>query len=117
MNTNTLSSGSTFKDVIDFILTYINYAIYIIIGLAILYFVWNVFKYYFKESGEESRKEGREFVLWAVIGMFVILSFWGLVNILMNTFGFDDNSPKNNIPSVISGRNDNNSRPPGGTSF
>ena len=33
------------------------------------------------------------YVLWSVVGFFVILSFWGMVNILTNTFKLDSSQP------------------------
>lgn len=31
--------------------------------------------------------------MWSIIGFFVILSFWGIVNIVTNTFKLDSNAP------------------------
>lgn len=73
------------------ILTYFNGAIKFIIGLAILTFVWNVYNYYFKADAD--RTEAGQYVLYSVIGFFVMLSMWGLVNLLTGTFKFDNTQP------------------------
>jgi hypothetical protein len=44
-----------------------------------------------------AKKEAGLYVMWSVIGFFVMLSFWGLVNILMNSFKLDNNLPPNTI--------------------
>lgn len=60
----------------------------IIIALAFLMFVWGIVKYFFIHGGEEkSREEGRDFILWGLIGMVVLFSVWGFVNILLSTLG------------------------------
>ncbi len=88
-----LDSGSNLSSVIDFVLAYFNEAIFLIIGLCVLTFVWGVYKYYFvKNDSPDARAEGGKFVLFALVGFFVILSLWGLVAILRNTFGIGSNS-------------------------
>lgn len=61
----------------------------LILTLAFLMFVWGVYKYFIAGSASaEERQEGQKFVMWAVVGFFVIFSLWGLVWILLRTFGF-----------------------------
>lgn len=82
------------KYVIGLIVTYFNYAVYLIMGLAVVLFVWNIFKYFIKGSDSVSdKKEAGQYVLWSIVGFFVILSFWGMVNILTNTFKLDSSQP------------------------
>lgn len=82
------------KYVISLIVTYFNYAVYLIMGLAVVLFVWNIFKYFIKGSDSVGdKKEAGQYVLWSVVGFFVILSFWGMVNILTNTFKLDSTQP------------------------
>jgi uncharacterized membrane protein YuzA (DUF378 family) len=59
--------------------------VYIIIGLAVFIFVFGIFKIITSESPEEKQK-GRDLMLWGIIGIFVMVSLWGLVNILQGTF-------------------------------
>lgn len=60
-----------------------------ILALAFLMFVWGVFNYFIAGgASEEKRQEGQKFVLWSVIAFAVIFSIWGLVRVLMVSFGF-----------------------------
>ena len=60
----------------------------VIFGLAFLVFIWGVVTRFFVHGGDETKRvEGREFVLWGILGMVVLLSVWGLVNILLSTLG------------------------------
>ena len=47
--------------------------------------------------------------MWSVIGFFVILSFWGLVNILLKSFQLDNQLPTNSIFGTFKSSNNNNS--------
>lgn len=60
----------------------------LIFTLAFAVFVWGVIDYFFLHGSEESkREEGRQFILWGIIGMVVLFSVWGFVNILLSTLG------------------------------
>ena len=69
----------------------INEAYIILISIAVLILVYGLFKFIANAGDPAARKEGRSFILWAVIGIFVMTSVWGLVNILKNTFQLDEN--------------------------
>ena len=56
--------------------------------LALLVFVWGIVNYFFINGGDEKKRaEGRAFALWGILGMVVIFSIWGFVNILLSTLG------------------------------
>lgn len=60
----------------------------VIFSLAGAAFVWGVVNYFILHGDEEAkREEGRKFVLWGLIGLVVLFSVWGLVNILLSTLG------------------------------
>jgi hypothetical protein len=83
---------SNLCELISAIVYYFNVGIYLIIGLATVVFIWNVFNYFFKADGGD-KKEAGLYVMYSVIGFFVILSFWGLVNIVKNTLNLDTRVP------------------------
>ncbi len=66
---------------------YLNQALVVLMGVALVIFVWNIIKYFIK--GNEDHKEAAPYVMWSIIGFFVILSLWGIVNVLKNTFFSD----------------------------
>ncbi|MCX6719391.1 MAG: pilin [Candidatus Taylorbacteria bacterium] len=78
-----------------------NLAVYILISIAFLYIVWNIVQYFIKgKSGDEDRKESGTNIMWCIAGLAIILSIWGLVNILMNTFGTKTNAPTDKFPKA-----------------
>lgn len=87
---------------------------YILVALAVIYIVWNVVQYFIKANGGDRKEVGMN-IVWGIVGLFIIVSIWGLVNILTNTFkttptdqaipnlGTDTNRggiPANQIPIV-----------------
>ena len=73
----------------------INTAVVPIIGAFILaVFVWGVVKYFFLTNKGDATKlaEGRQFILWGLLGMVLYFSVWGLVNLLLSTLGVTSGS-------------------------
>jgi Type IV secretion system pilin len=101
--------NKTFADIIYQIIGYFNTAIYVIMSLAVIFFVWNVFKYFIMKSDNPTeRAEAGKYVLYSLIGFFVILSFWGLVNIFTNTFQLDNRPPTGAFPGSYNSSNTTN---------
>jgi hypothetical protein len=44
--------------------------------------------FFLNGTNESKREEGKQFAIWGILGMVVLLSVWGLVSILLSTFGF-----------------------------
>jgi len=65
-------------------------SVYLIIAFSVVIFLWGVFK--FVRSEGEDRSEGKQFMLWGIVGLFVIVSLWALVSILQNTVTLNTNS-------------------------
>ncbi len=64
----------------------------ICISLSVVWIIINVVRYLIAGDNSEKRKAGGYAVLFGVIGLFVILSIWGLVNILRQSFVTDPGS-------------------------
>lgn len=64
---------------------------FVLLSLAIFIFVFGVFKIIASNSVEDKEK-GRDFIFWGIIGIFVMVSLWGLVSVLQHTFILNTNS-------------------------
>lgn len=88
-----LSGGTSFKDWVGSgttgIIGLLNTVVVpVIFAFAFAAFVWGVVNYFFLSSGDETKRaEGRQFVLWGILGMVVLFSVWGFVNLVLSTLG------------------------------
>ena len=57
--------------------------------LAVAFFVWGVVQYVINADSEEAKSKGRDFMIWGIIALTVMVSIWGLVRIFGNTFNID----------------------------
>jgi hypothetical protein len=71
----------------------------IVMSFAVTLFFWGVAKYILSGANEEKRKEGVYYILYGVIGIFVMVAVWGFVFLLSNIFGVGIGGQLN-VPSL-----------------
>ena len=80
--------------------TLINFVIPFIIGLAVFVILWGIFTYITHSAEEEKRAQAKSFIVWGIIGVFCMLSFWGFVNILSNSIDLDTAIDSSQFPKA-----------------
>jgi fumarate reductase subunit D len=79
------AAPANFKELIMIFLDIINDLVRFVMVLALLFFLFNVFKLVFANGDEKSIEEAKTFMFYGIIALFVMVSVWGLVNILTAT--------------------------------
>lgn len=87
---------TTFEGLVNKFITIIKYVVPLIFAIALVAFLWGVFQYFF--SGAEKKEEAKDFLLYGIIGLFIMVSVWGLVRILTGTFLLENAQP--NLPGL-----------------
>ena len=54
-------------------------------ALAMVYFVYGIVQYLLSPGSEEVKKTTRSHMIWAVVGMFIMLSVYGIIHLIINT--------------------------------
>jgi uncharacterized membrane protein YidH (DUF202 family) len=68
-----------------------------LISLAVVWFIWNVIRYVMSQD-EEGKGKAKSQMIWGIVAIAVMVSVWGVVNLLRNAFGVEGN---NQIPSSV----------------
>lgn len=76
--------------IVNCVIGFFNAAIYIMMSLAVLFTIYGAFQ---MVASEEKRDSGRQRVIYGIVGLFVMISVWGFVNILKTTFGIGGEDP------------------------
>ena len=76
----------TLESVILKITNLIALVIPIAFALAILFFFWGIAKFIYFADNETKRTEGKNILIWGVIAIFFLVSIWGVVALLQDTF-------------------------------
>lgn len=60
----------------------------VLFAVAFIVFLYGIAKAYIFSNGDaEAVKAGHKLVLWGIVAFAVMISIWGLVNVVANTFG------------------------------
>ncbi len=60
-----------------------------IFALAFLVFLWGMFKTFILGGhDEEKQSEGKQLMMYAIAGFVIMVSLWGIVNLVARGFGF-----------------------------
>ncbi len=71
-----------------------NIAVPLLFAVAFIVFIFGIFQYFILSRGDEEKQaKGRGLMLYGLIGFFLMVSVWGLVNILVGTFSLNSNIP------------------------
>ncbi len=65
----------------------INPAIEFAFIVAFVVFIWGVFQFIRGAGNEQVREDGKQHIMWGVVGFLIMFGVWGIINILVNTFG------------------------------
>ena len=66
--------------------------------LAIAVFVYGVVKFIAAAGDEQKIKDAKNYIVYGLLGLFVLVAFWGLVAILVTTFQLDASNPPITMP-------------------
>lgn len=84
---------------IDRITTFINNTIIpLVFAISLVVFIWGMFRY-FIHKGAEDREQGKQLAIWAVVAFVLMVSIWGIVNLIANGLGFSGEQIQN-IPEA-----------------
>ena len=82
---STTTTKETFYSFFENSIQIMNSIIYILIALAVFGFIWGIVRFLFSKDNAIAKKEARAFMMYGILTLFVMTSFWGLVNILVQT--------------------------------
>ena len=60
-----------------------------LVTFAIIAFIWGVITYVIGKGDPKVLEKGRWYMVWGIVALFVMISVWGLVKVLGNTFGIN----------------------------
>ncbi len=85
---NAANSLTSLGGIVNYISCFlVKFIIPLLMSLAVAGFIWGIIKYFINPDNEEQKKKGKDFMVWGLIALFVIVSMWGIVAIFSNTLG------------------------------
>ena len=84
MPTFAFAAANNFSQLVGIVIGMVKSLIPLVIALSLLYFSWGLFLLV-KSNSEDSREDAIKTITFGVLALFVMVTVWGLVNILTST--------------------------------
>jgi len=85
-----LGASPKIQNLFDYISCIINLSVIpLVFSLAFLLFVYGVVQYVLNDADGAKREKGKQFMVWGIIALTVMISTWGLVRLLGSSFGLN----------------------------
>jgi succinate dehydrogenase/fumarate reductase cytochrome b subunit len=81
--------SSVIQLVNNFVDVIINPLILLLISAALLLFFWGLFRLLWDLSNGGTGAEGKQHILWGLIGLVIMISVWGIIELIANSIGSD----------------------------
>ena len=92
--------AATLQDMLFTVSKAIDFTIPMLMALAILIFLWGIVKYILASGDPAKEKAARSSIIYGLLGVLVLVAFWGIIQIVTNTFDIDTGGtlPQVNVP-------------------
>lgn len=87
--------------ILDRVAAFVASLVPVLIGIAFAYFLYGVVRFIMAQDADK-KKDARNVVVQGVIGLFIMLSIWGLVGIIQRSIGTGSGGTLNNsdLPQI-----------------
>jgi hypothetical protein len=73
----------------NFVTYLVNPAILIVFTAGFFFFTWGLVQFLVAINKGGEHEEGKQHMLWGIVGMFIMASVYGILGLLDNTFNLD----------------------------
>jgi len=84
-----LAQSNPFVNILGRVRDILNLVVPVVITIALIYFIWGVARYIITDD-EDKKKAARDVMVYGAIGLFFIVSIWGIVGLLQDFTGARD---------------------------
>lgn len=90
-----IAEAQVLQNVVNAATRLINFALGILIGLAILAFFWGLVRYLWGAKGGPDQKKASMLMVYGIVALFFMLSVFGIIRLLQISFGVNGSAPVN----------------------
>ena len=81
-----MAAAATIADIVGTIRSIVNSIVPLFMVIAVAVFLWGIIKYITAAGDEEKAKSARGYIIYGLIGIFVMVAFWGIIQVVASTF-------------------------------
>lgn len=57
-------------------------------AVAFLIFVWGIARFIKSAGSEKEIKDSKNIIIWGIVGLFILITIWGIIAFLQSELGF-----------------------------
>lgn len=84
-----MAAAATLEDIIDTIRDIVDTIVPLFMVVAVAVFLWGIIRYITAAGDEEKKKAAKDYIVYGLIGIFVMIAFWGIIQVVATTFGVE----------------------------
>ncbi len=77
---------TNFEDIINLFIGLIAKSMGLLFAAAFAAFFYGIVVFIFNTDDDKKRSEGKDWMKWSIVALFVMFTLWGIVGVLVNTF-------------------------------
>lgn len=97
------AEGSTFKSVVNYVISILNLMVPIIFGVSLVVFFWGLSKFVINSGNEAELSKGKNYMLWGILALFILFSYRTIVRLVVNDLEFGKGGDGGAIPTLPTG--------------
>ena len=96
-----LAQSGTITGIVQEVGNAVGAAVPVAAALVLVAFFWGlaIYLFNFGEGKDDKQKQGRSLMLYSILALFVMVTIWGIVGLLANSFNIDQNASVN-LPQI-----------------
>jgi hypothetical protein len=90
---NAITAPATFAAFIQILLDIVKILLPVVVLGSLLAFFWGIGRFIGSAGDEKNLASGKQLMIWGIVGLFVMVSVWGIISFLTGSFGFEFGLP------------------------
>ncbi len=78
----------TLSGLIDMFVNILQRIIPLLGAVAFLLFIYGVARFIRSSGSEKELKDSKNIIIWGIVGLFVLMSVWGIISFMKSELGF-----------------------------
>jgi len=74
-------------DIMDIFVLFFGYMVGMLGIAAVAAFFWGIAIFIMNTSDDKKREEGKQWMLWSIVALFVMVTLWGILGFISRSFG------------------------------
>ncbi len=93
-------AGANVCDVIQVARATIGYLNPILFAMCFVVFFWGLSKFILNSGSKDEIEKGKNYMFWAIIALFILISFRAIISFITSDFGFGPGTSTPQIPQA-----------------